>query len=547
MGNFRYAIFKFNISSVDEGNTDYSKLGYDLADFRDYNRNQLRTYTYKIKEILLNFLSGFEAISRDRQIYFDEYLDFSRLSPNKTLVEESIPFYSAFLILQTNQISYMSNMSDSIFSQKIESMALKYFTGNILAYFPSQFSDFFKDLDNKTQGYLEDYSKLLRYMNYGVDFAVFVCLIFSLFLLSRIRSSFLDVYNSYLNIREDEFEHRVKDINIIESHLRTFQNANYFVDLMGADLREQDEIPEQRGKKKVREYKENCNWFGMAFSLLIILFIFAVQLIVSTIKINLDIQSMDTSIESLNAMTNIYEVVNDEQLSYAALLQYIILGENSQLNRKPILEYMNKRQLDSIERYNKVKSIISLGYTKLDVKPSNNGLNLLDDFPSLCDITPDLYNRMELCTRLDDGIPEKGLIQSNFRVNQMLDEFNSKLIAPGLFKPTEILALEEFINWKYTFTEVYTPANIYWMEIAVNQLEFRTLLLREGYHSVFYEISLCLVLIGSLTILAIYRNIRSRIKDLVYGYRTLGVEIVTENTIVKMQFLSLLRLGQRYF
>jgi len=418
-------------------------------------------------------------------------------------------------MFQTNQIALAASLDDNTFINHKNSPLLNFFTLNMLERLPQQLESVLAFLESEAEWPMESYSSLLGSMKYILNSFIFFCYLVTIYLVWNFKNGFVDIYSSLLKINEAAFDERIKEINHAHQLLQILADSNYFEDIMKFKS-EQIEGDSQRkvGRKIIRRFKDKCNWFGLSNSLIIFSIVFLLLNTFVTVQIEIDSKSVETSLKRIQITLNSNIVLRDEILSYAALMQYIVLGVDSKFNEKPIFEFLQQRINSATERFAMIKTLSVLGLSNLDIKPEylNNSLRNTE-FPSLCDIVPAVIERSELCSLLDDGIPQKGLIQSNYRVNQVLDEFYSQLTTPNVTSPSILGTSDAFTTFSYSLTWLYFPSlHFYSSQYPASS-------------SINYPSSswVGMLLILSLLLVAIGRRVSTKAESSLYVLKTIGV------------------------
>lgn len=479
-----------------------------------------------------------------RNIYFNTTLNFTRLDPAKKISADNLPFYNGYFLLIAANIFKTKQVEDAQYTQSTSSETIRYFIQNILGHFPVQYREFEAMYFDNISQLFTGLTRLLYLSQIIVGTTLALSFGVSIFVISKIRAVFKEVFMSLVNIREHEFEQRHSEVYKVEELLKTFEASNFFEDMMGVSIKSQVVDAGQRSKKKAKKYKINCYCFGLAPTILLILGFFTIQIVAGAGKSLFEVIKMNSGIDLLSRIQNTFFTIDDQMVGYNSLMQELILNNQStEVNNQSTSEYLKLWASGSSERNERVNKYRELGLSKISGVEFPAGIT---DFPSLCDLTPELIVRKDLCLYLDDKIALKGILQSNFRVNQYLDEIYSKYLE-GKFTKEEILNDETFIDWKYTFMNVYLRSSIYMQEVLAKELNYEISLSLESYHKSFYYYLSVFIFGGIWTIIIIFLNIKEQLKRLVYSYKVLSVNIITENTLIKLCFLRLLRLSKKHF
>lgn len=112
-------------------------------------------------------------------------------------------------------------------------------------------------------------------------------------------------------------------------------------------------------------------------------------------------------------MTN--SIILDQMTFRNGILQAAVLGTDSMAMGKPIITYLDELNAKIKMNANRVFELSEDGtrYTPFaDVKE----FSIAFSNTSLCAFTTSLRTKQELCALLDNRIPERGFVQSHFRI-----------------------------------------------------------------------------------------------------------------------------------
>ena len=151
-----------------------------------------------------------------------------------------------------------------------------------------------------------------------------------------------------------------------------------------------------------------------------------------------------------------------------------------------------------------------------------------------------------MCELLDTSIPENGILQSSYRINSFIYTQIQKIRDAGI-EPKELLNSPDFVDFTYTFVNVYIPGLSAWQVLMEDALVKNANLVQDQASTYITYSLIFNLLVMFLLIYLLEKNIRYQITTICYCYKVLSVEIVADNPIVKMVFLRLMRLSIKYF
>lgn len=515
-------------------------LGGNLSNFSSYNLYMRRYYQKNVENSLQDFLQNLEIADGAQSSFFDEKITYNRLTTNGTIIEETMSIFEAYLINGASFVARGVTLSDLEFNDYLSNANIQHFIRNYLEMYPMTIDSLLESLYTEIDETIEGYEGIEEFIAYSTYLILCVILTLFLYALFSIRSKFIEVFNSFTSLGEDQFENRINELRRFDELIHIFEKSNYFEDIMGNDLRIGHKRKDLRQQKIAKRYAINMFLFGMG-RVILIKFIYVSCLIGLFIFRYLNTQESILSVEhSLDSLVNIYDITTNELVGYNALLQNLIVGNNSKYNSISITEFIKNRPEDSFKRYEKISSLI-----KLD---GENLLNLSSAIPpSICSFFIMYEAFGELCTVLDEGIPNKGIMQANYRSNQILDELYQKMIETNLFYVDQIINSQVFINWQFTLTTLYTESNLYYSKIISKSLQSTILKLSGELESVFIIFELLLFILSVPTIRYTSSFITYKINTLKCAFKAHSVESLIECLNTRMSFLGLMRLNRRYF
>lgn len=135
-----------------------------------------------------------------------------------------------------------------------------------------------------------------------------VLLIASVLVILMVRNMFKEIYQSFLNITEGEFEERSSQLSQIGEIMSKFKNTYYFQDFMGFKTQENSR---QNSNKTNKKYSNNFYCFRLILSLIFIVIFYFIQIVLSSGMMLIFQNSVSTSlwITEKQNMTN--SLLND--------------------------------------------------------------------------------------------------------------------------------------------------------------------------------------------------------------------------------------------
>ena len=487
-------------------------------------------------------LRQFSDLNKNQNIYFDTIIDTNHTYPNGTEYTRSMAAFNSYILNSMQKIYQTQNVPLEFFSKGSKEESINFIQLNFLGTVPFQSRGLKNKWIEKIQQLLTSLSSILNYILYSITGLIVLLILVSIFIFLRIRSRMVQIFSSYTKIRDHEISNRKKDLGVLERALKQFQENNFFEDLMATQaLQDLSGNKIQRSQRNLRHYRINCYFFGLLCPLALLLIFFSLLLLFVFIKSSLDQYTISKALSSMKGIYLSNNIIDRNNVGLLMVLQYCILGKDTFARNKPIQEALNDWVNISKLISTDLETFQNIHYEDLIHSfPSN------EDFPDLCLFTPQLKNRTELCKLLDRSIPQAGVLQSSHRI---LDFINSQIrkIRDDNADPKELLNQEDFIDFQYTFQNVYLPGIDQWTSMMVDTLINNSRLIQDRLSSILTYCLLVNLIVMVLLVFIIDNSIKYQISTIIYGYKLLSVEIVAENPIVKMVFLRFMRLSLKYF
>lgn len=478
---------------------------------------------------------------KEKQKFFDQKLAYNDHEVNGTVKPASMGIYQGYILLATTKMVEVSTLPLTEVTKESLDRDVLYLFDNTLNSLPIHSDPFSEFLYVSMNNTYEEFMTFVLMALFVIISLVIVLLIVTLFCIYKIKRMFWDIYYSYTNINEGEFEARFKELSTVDTLLSRFKTSGYFYDFMG----EQDiGRTKPDTKKKTKKYQDTMYCFRLLFSLAFIGLFYVIQITFSSGMMLIFRTNVDRALWITSKQRLAQNVLNDQLIFYNSMKQKMILGDNTKAYNESINAFLpkwreqikqNSDQIfqlfedNSDESYSKLKDFL--------VQNSNS---------SLCSYTSSLLKRKELCHLLDNKIPLRGIVQAYFRVTQYLDEALNHIIQNS--ENTFDLANDpEFIELEYTFENVYYPAFIF-LEDQIHQF-FKIYVVEQVSDAVDLIVSLMVGFIAVSFFFTIFsfKNIIMQVNRVAFTFQLLSMDTVINNTGVKFRFLKVYRLNQKHF
>ena len=311
---------------------------------------------------------------------------------------------------------------------------------------------------------------------------------------------------------------------------------------MGLSLVDNLKANSNKSTKK-RVDKKYC--FGLLLSMLFIGFFYILQILYSGAIILIHNNNLKKALWIVEKHNLMNKLVNNQILLKNALSQRMILGDNTKAMNQSIDVFM-KEQNQII----KSKSYEIFYLSELTSKTVYfNGLHTFFDKisnSSICSFTKNLEEKQELCVMLDNKIPSKGFVNNYFRITQYLGKA-FETMASGKMDAKTFLNNDEYIEFEYTFENVYMPSLIYIEHEIHEQLE--EFLGSHLTETIDFITRLMLISVGFSFMFIVYSflGISQQVRKVIFSFQLLSINTVINNTVVKYWFLKIHGLNQKTF
>lgn len=531
-----------NLAGFEEGTTtDYINAGYDLSNIESYFEHSYNETRDKLIEIMQEIYKFIGEFGEKNSILFSNKVNYYLRKVEGEKKEITNSFYQGYLLFGTAKILQIEKLPLVSYIKTTERSDLLFIIDNFmngLMIGERNFINFaFNDIETLYSGVIN-----IIVQNLIVVLCLIgILLLTTIVLVIKIKNSFKETYHSFSNITEGEYDERVKILTDVEDIIAQFKISGYYADFMGYNERG---MLKKSLKKKGGKFQNNFYCFKVLAAMSFLVLFYFLQAIFSSSMMLIWKSEVDTALWITNKQKLTRKVIEEQTVFFNSLKQLMILGESYEVNNTKVKEFLPKLKEQMEASSGTIFEIFeeSDGYLRGNVstflKEKSNA--------SLCESVHELEERQELCSLLDNKIPSKGYVQSYFRVTQYLKKLHS-MIEKGESLNKDILNHKEFIDLEYTWENVYLDS---FLELEHELHHFFEEFILENLKEtveVLVMIMIIFVIVRFLFSLISIIVIFKRIREVAFSYQLLSIDTVIDNTGVRLKFLKLFRLDQKYF
>lgn len=183
--------------------------------------------------------------------------------------------YQGYLLMTTTKILELISEDISVFDNSNNNRNILYFTDNAMNGIPLAYISFTDYLYKHMNNTYEDFIRFVLVCLFVIIGMMITLVVASTIFILRIRRMFQEIYTSFLNITEGEFDERSTQLNQISDILNKFKLSYYFQDFMGYITQEKVKTNSSKTNKK---YVSNIYCFRLLFSVGFIVLFYMIQI-----------------------------------------------------------------------------------------------------------------------------------------------------------------------------------------------------------------------------------------------------------------------------
>ena len=176
--------------------------------------------------------------SSDRDFLFNKTITYFTHELNGTLISNNMSIYQGYFLMTTSRIVDLSKIKPEFLGDTINYRDVAYFTENAVSSLPVAYKPFSEFLYSNLDSQYKDFLVYIVSVLLSIVIMILLMVIITIIILLSIRRMFKDVYNSFLNISEGEYDERIFQLNVINDSLNRFKKHYYYNDFMGINLNE---------------------------------------------------------------------------------------------------------------------------------------------------------------------------------------------------------------------------------------------------------------------------------------------------------------------
>ena len=519
-------------------------MNYTIQNLSSYHSYMMKSRSeFRAKELLSELYSFISLLESDeRDFLFNNTITYNTHELNGTLISNNMSMYQGFFLMTATRIVDMAqkNLEDLLGLKNFRDIA--YFTENMMNFLPMAYRPFGNLLFDMQTKHFSDFLVVVLKILVSALSLIVIMVIISSWIVFSIRIMFKEIYDSFLNINEGEFDERVFQLNMISDAMSKFKQSCFFKDFMGLNLTDNLKTNANKSTKK-RVDKKYC--FGLLLSILQIIIFYILQICYSGVIIAIHSSNINKGLWMVHKQKSMNALINNQVLLKNALSQKLILGENTKAMNQSVNEFISQEIL-------RIRTTSYDMFSQTDDVPGEASFYELQNYlkkisnNTLCELDEFLEDKQEMCEFLDNKIPSNGVTQVYFRITQYLDEaFN--LVQKGKIDPITLLNEPQYVEFDYTFENVYMPTlmNIE-HEIHKGLEKFLELHLTEKIDLII-RFMIISILLSFFFVIYGFFQISNQIAKVVFSFQLLSINTVLNNTVVKFWFLKVHGLNQKTF
>lgn len=488
-----------------------------------------------------NFLNKEQHLVQDGklELLFTKNMDIIQILPNKSSITLNNSFYQGYLLTSAENVEVLSKLKISDYSSISENIEFLSFQENVMNGLLESFQKFESELRAIS------FEKYETFKNFQLNFLIVLIILMAISMIAaihtvlKVRGYLKKIYENLQKVTKGEIKERKIEIKTLEKILFYFKKENYFGDFMGYRDSPVFKIDHTRSQKHFTDRKY-C--FRLTFSIISIVVFYLIKVIAAfLIMISLR-NNVNTTIWINKKLEIGCKLIYNQAVLMNGIKQSLIFGKESKIFKKngnEFLENFNTEVHDSSD------IVYQLAEEGDDLSYHEETLNILEkiSIESICEFNTFLKNNSEYC-KLDNGIPAKGLVQSYLRVIQYLDGVY-KALKNKDFNFEEILKNGEFVEFEYTFENVYLPTFLGIGDFFFGVIKDFFLSETERMVNLVWTSILIFLSLAMFFVVKSYLNLVQQIEISIFGYQGFSIHTVLGNTALRLSFLGVFGIGKK--
>lgn len=280
-----------------------------------------------------------ELDDTERNQMFEYKIQYNTHEVNGSLIKNTMSIYQGYLLMTTTKILELADKEITKLSTAEINREVLYWTENAMngipiAYIP--FGDYLYTNMNSTYQDFIDFVLLCLFVIIGM---MIVLVIASTVCIMMVRKMFKDIYNSFLNITEGEFEERSNQLNQVSEMLNKFKSSFYFQDFMGLSTADKLKTNTSKTNKK---YVNQLYCFRLLFSVGFIILFYMIQILFSSGMMLIFRNNINKALWITEKQHLLNTLINNQIFFKNSLMQRIVLGNDTKVMNKTVDTFLSE-------------------------------------------------------------------------------------------------------------------------------------------------------------------------------------------------------------
>lgn len=528
-----YSQLNYNLSNIS------TYLEYTMVDESKKNLEIIEMQLYKnmmeLPEQLVDFYVNFEV-----QIF---QKNETKITKQKFIEYFPSDIYSKIyqLINKINMISFDKNSTDT---------DLNFILKNQLNSFSISYSSAMKKIKNIEEQQISRYDNELLFSLALQVVVSFLMLILSLASYFTTGLTLSNIYNVLLSRRIHDFKPRIRTLEKFKLLLKCLKKEFYCANILQSKIMQSEDDKRYQAKIKQKKQKlksSGCFTYNLFVSAIFSFIFFDIFIFYSIISASLFKWKISQSQHVSRYQQSIYDIFHHQLQSQAAIQQYLLYNDKfmiENLEAEKGFEIINEQfqkiqgvalKLEESESFFQLIHFQTQNYVQTILKSN------------LCSTVPNLREREDICEFLDNKIAKKGLLQMILRNISFLRELYARTLQITGLKAQELYQDQVYKEWEYTLEVLYQKV---YRGVQKQLLSFNIKIFDEEANTLKLNIFISgcfLLFFGVLLLVVAVKNLEAQFESGMFNFHLIPISLIIDNSIVKKEFLRLLRLNKNYF
>ena len=526
---------------------------------------KIQTLKTRIYQAIINQ----DFLNVEKDFMFTEQLELQEHKRDTKPYTQVLNYYQATFHLYSHRLSLLSKIPLTAFKKDTKNKDLLFLTSNTLnVYMPEMENAMqvdYKQLENKYR----EFRGNMIYVGMSILLGLMLLLMaLSILVICIQRSLIRYILIGFMSVTTSEFDDRENELITLNSVFSGFLENGCCDDFMGFyDLKEVSarSYGQQRNRKENQKahkrFSDNWYCFNLLFIALVIIVFYFLQIGYSVSTLNSLHGYTDQIIWGIKKEETCKNLLQNQLIFYTTLMQRLIYSNQAVVNGGEKID-------DFLTNFD--KKIRDESELIFDLSRSNDGnqaYKLTKDFlekvanSSLCSALPGMVPGASigldggsigaldtsLCKGLDNGIAQKGLVQTYFRVTQYLQQVSREVVGNAELRAETILRDPEFVEFQFAFENVYYPAFLSLLETVYKQIKEMMDVEDEGSipgRDFLWLRNLILVLSCAIVVFT-FARIDEYMRRACFSFQLICIYTVLRNISVKLRFLKVYNMNQK--